>query len=638
MYTIELAPCFTGMLFSVAVNRVYHMFGLCLFAIETEKVRGKRTRTGALLNLEHSTNDPDDDDEDDDDEEGWAENDPELVRRAQHERTRQLEAMYQAKLGVVSTSDLLEETDIDRWQREREERKNSAILINPKNYIIRQGDKAIMIGSNHTQALSVQQWDGNVPHDVAYVCSITPADKATFERLNNGRGPLLRSAEPQLMAAVAVAAASAPNSILGPEEAEEEDEADSDGGRRERRGRSADSALSFFAPNGLPAAPAPAAAMTRDAARRPAATPRSPPASPSPGRRGGGTPTGGASSLGARAVPTEGWSDDIPHPNPGEFGPVMTACNLQGHVVVCGEVDDGLMYLLERLRVETATPIVVLHPHPLPPTLPLRPSAAHDIFFVQGSTLHVPDLERAGLPTASVALITARAEEDPEAGFLLEDATSSDLEAVFTTCVCESSFPHCRLVVEMLDPDNMRFMNYAPTRDSIPRALWPQYACGRVFTAWALDTLLCQAFYNPTLIPVITRFVKGKPDERDGADDREASGDERRSSHTVLRGPGSVVVRVEEHSHFIQMQVPLPYINRHYKDLFSELMLTRGILPLGLFRTNHMKQSLLPYVIANPTPLTVLHPEDRLLVLCSDDLLTRATQTPLEMLRRQEED
>ena len=53
-----------------------------------------------------------------------------------------------------------------------------------------------------------------------------------------------------------------------------------------------------------------------------------------------------------------------------------------------------------------------------------------------------------------------------------------------------------------------------------------------------------------------------------------------------------------------------------------ELVLTRSILPLGLYRTREANDSPLPYVIANPPPSLILHKHDRLFVLCGDGVIT----------------
>ena len=97
------------------------------------------------------------------------------------------------------------------------------------------------------------------------------------------------------------------------------------------------------------------------------------------------------------------------------------------------------------------------------------------------------------------------------------------------------------------------------------------------------------------------------------------------TANDPIAPPGFKVERFEENCQVVQMQVPTPFINRYYRDLFMELLLTQGIMSIGIYRTQHVHNSQLPYVVANPPPLTVLHADDRLFILCSKQLIKRAT-------------
>ena len=80
-----------------------------------------------------------------------------------------------------------------------------------------------------------------------------------------------------------------------------------------------------------------------------------------------------------------------------------------------------------------------------------------------------------------------------------------------------------------------------------------------------------------------------------------------------------------ENANVMQLRVPVPYRRRPYRDLFMELLLTRSILPLGLYRSHSVHRgALLDYVLANPTPDLILHPSDRVFVLVGDRLIQEA--------------
>lgn len=237
VYCLELSKCFAGQLFSVAANKAYNMFGVCIFGIETQRryigpggtvamatdsfknvfdascVKlaniaaggGEGGRGGAAAGrAAHRAGSSAGPSESFDlglgmgggvqithedlkgvEEDGGPPGEDALDREIR------LKAQQQQKLGV--TGDQIE-TDYERWMRERAERKNAVVLINPKDFIIRAGDKALLIADDVESAQKVRDWDGRAIMELDHLLAITPAIKSTFRRLNNGRGRLLRGA------------------------------------------------------------------------------------------------------------------------------------------------------------------------------------------------------------------------------------------------------------------------------------------------------------------------------------------------------------------------------------------------------------------------------------------------------------
>jgi hypothetical protein len=525
VYCVEFSPSFVGSLFSVAANRCYNLFGVCLIGVETSISRkgGEDSRMGV--------------------------SGPSMRRRqqelaaAREEKLRSIRAMKLGQRPVLG-SELLAETAATIEKRR--------LLINPRDYHIRHGDRAIIIADDADDAEKVQIWNGNVFAGMSHVLAIDPGDKTTFERLNGGRGPLLRKAKIRIVSAA--------------------------GGIHD----DADDPVSSY-----------------DTVAS-AAPPRSPVIQP-------------------REAPE---AETERAPCPGGYGPVEDASSLRRHIIVCGAITpDALINLLIPLRAECSTPIVVLHQYPTMPPIALPANVAVDIFFLRGSPLVVDDLERAGCKTAMVSIVLANPYTHSPTG-ADSAGTIPDLEAVFTTCVIEARFPSCRILVEVLSATSMKFVNYAPAIDTIPAELWPQYACGRIYTVRALDSLLCQAFYNPPLIPVVNKLINGgkssmfDEDAHDGDTTDDASLPE-----------GAKDASIKENCRVVQMQVPLPYVNRLYRDIFMELVLTRNILPIGLYRSSLVHGAVLPYVLTNPSPTTQLHPDDRLFVLCGDSIFQEAMLT-----------
>jgi hypothetical protein len=765
VYSVEFSPFFSGSLFGVAVNRCYNLFGVCVIGVETALDRpaaeGSASRapgsTGAS-GLGGS---------------GASAGGSFRKRQAAHaaERGEDIKQKRAMRLGHVSMAH-------GKLGGVQEEKRK--LLINPKDYHIRHGDKAIIIAEDAEDADKVQTWNGNILSGLAQVLAIDPGDKTTFERLNGGRGPLLRKAKIRI-----VSATTGERNVIGTgdEEADEDgdddddDDDDEDGedgddevggsqggartaadieagpgdgmgssSRRRGGGRSGgattgesqrhlltgassrlvasptamtDGLLLETPGSAVPALPASSGMLDAMPVLSPTTTTPAghldgmmgrgamAPRSAAPGRpaghggagglmrrrrlsSGGGAGPGGglarygsteaaraagSSALGSHPVagsarfggsrlgraagvgggvvaPSSGRRSLVVAakalagpsalPLDGGYGPVDDASMLSKHIVICGAVTpDALINLLIPLRAECTTKVVVLHQYPGMPPIALPANVATDIFFLRGSPLVVDDLERAGCGSAMVAIVLANPYTHAAGGDESSESSGSiaDLEAVFTTCVIEARFPACRILVEVLTSSSMKFMNYTPASDGLPAELWPQYACGRIYTARALDSLLCQAFYNPPLIPVINKLITGgreslasQSEDTDGEDSDQESETAAASAAAPAsagtgRQAGDSLSGVVEYCRVIQMQVPLPFVNRLYRDLFMELVLTRNILPIAIYRSNDVHNAVLPYVVANPKPTTQLHPDDRLFVLCGNSVFQEALFT-----------
>ena len=143
-----------------------------------------------------------------------------------------------------------------------------------------------------------------------------------------------------------------------------------------------------------------------------------------------------------------------------------------------------------------------------------------------------------------------------------------------------------------------------------------------------LDTLLCQSFYNERLLYIIFVLINGKHDmsQEQGSRVEEILDG---NPHEVCgrqsaRATPSARERDKEkdkHTYYeglklVQMKIPRVYLEEEhtYGEIYAELLLTKSILPIGVFRSPLHKKAPLPYVITNPKKDMVLKPYDRLVI------------------------
>eukprot|EP00743_Colponemidia_sp_Colp-15_P009627 GILK01010530.1.p1 GENE.GILK01010530.1~~GILK01010530.1.p1 ORF type:complete len:1075 (+),score=161.66 GILK01010530.1:432-3227(+) len=252
------------------------------------------------------------------------------------------------------------------------------------------------------------------------------------------------------------------------------------------------------------------------------------------------------------------------------------AGQLSGHVVVFGKLE-AFERFVHPFRESSAAPVVFLH-HSDPGPLAYKLGDYQSVYFLQGSSLALSDLYRSAMDVASTAIILTQ--EDPTA------PGRSDSTAMFTMCVIEANFK-CKIVCEMMYENNMKYLTAKPDQESISTFLWPQFASGNIFPSSALDTLLCQTFYDEHLLTVILRFIQPE-----------------------------TISAVRQNDRLASFELPPNYRGKTYSELFSDLVnLERPLIPLALYRPASWLGSTLPYLYTSPSSKAVLGEKDIVIVL-----------------------
>jgi len=95
-----------------------------------------------------------------------------------------------------------------------------------------------------------------------------------------------------------------------------------------------------------------------------------------------------------------------------------------------------------------------------------------------------------------------------------------------------------------------------------------------------MDSLICQAYYNPALITVLDKLIIGDSRKSGSANTKRIKIQDTDFSHVGT-------------SNLYHIKVPKYYHGKRYKKLFDNLTTRRFMIPLGLYRTT--KVNLLAY-------------------------------------------
>lgn len=99
----------------------------------------------------------------------------------------------------------------------------------------------------------------------------------------------------------------------------------------------------------------------------------------------------------------------------------------------------------------------------------------------------------------------------------------------------------------------------------------PVFAAGEVYLSSLMDSLICQAYYNPALDTVLKQLIVG--DGKKGLKtNRRVKMQDTDFSHVQT-------------SNLYHMKVSKYYVGRKYSKFFDNLATRRNIIPLALYRT-----------------------------------------------------
>ena len=111
-----------------------------------------------------------------------------------------------------------------------------------------------------------------------------------------------------------------------------------------------------------------------------------------------------------------------------------------------------------------------------------------------------------------------------------------------------------------------------------------------------LDTLMCQAYYNPFIIQILDQFVFGK---------------------ACLPHYKNKIFEQRNlfASNLFLMNLPPQFIDKTFGEMYERLTLDFRMVPLGLYRPSLIKRNPKPYVFLKPAINVKLNAKDRVYVL-----------------------
>jgi hypothetical protein len=301
---------------------------------------------------------------------------------------------------------------------------------------------------------------------------------------------------------------------------------------------------------------------------------------------------------------------------------------MNNHMIVIAKGLSNLYDFICPLRAKylgTLCHIAILYPYEIPQHIWRRISIFEGIFHVRGSPLEESDIRRAGIFRASQVVVLADPNAEDQETQTGVDALV-DADAIFTYHCVRRLNEKTQVMIEIVKHQNVTYLDPAAGLDSDYK-FTPQFAAGLLFTSSMLDSIVCQAFYNPQIIRVLNQLISGT--DHISADEEGAKAPKKKGSINTIRQKKGGVSTIRG-SALYQISVPDKLESKTYSCLTQELA-SRGILPLGLLRGVFSNMSVgarsnkMPYVYTNPSKDTELFSCDKVFVLSQTVLSSTLT-------------
>lgn len=304
------------------------------------------------------------------------------------------------------------------------------------------------------------------------------------------------------------------------------------------------------------------------------------------------------------------------------------AAGIKDHVVVVCTTADDLQYLIAPLRstyLSRMPPVVILCPEAPDERMWAELSTFEDVLYVQGVP-HIRDLKRAGIDTAECAVILARNTEPVSSGhFSAQDAevvlTVLDIQACVSRSIRTLAELNCSRYMKHLGAPLMtrrsmldrqhgfhhRLESEADQPDDDDSYIFESsYTSGKVLPANFLESLLCQAYFNPYIVLLVTAMIAGCPM---GQTQQDKLRRQSFSVHAALPFTHAAPHQAKQcsvRSHGMQIAIPDDFTGTSYGELFEHLMFEYEMVPVALYRYGEGLGNDLPFVFTNPPADTIV--------------------------------
>ena len=284
---------------------------------------------------------------------------------------------------------------------------------------------------------------------------------------------------------------------------------------------------------------------------------------------------------------------------------------LEHHIIICG-VNPNIKHLILPLRTKGKTkhfPILIIDKNEhISGDIWKEIQYYPDIYYMQGNPIKSEDLKKAGVSKAQAVVILSKYTQDNE---LLE---MMDANSIFIYKAIKNESSDTLIIADLISSKAIGFISTLGDEHMEIFGYWlnEAFASGELYISSMLDTIICQAFYNPYILNIISQLMLGEssfkfPDETLN-----------RLEQLKYIKSSLNLYKIKEVLEKYRYNQEVPASKMTFKILF-EFLIEKNMIPIGILRgpTSSYSQK---YVFLAPNKEALINTDkDEVYVISSEE-------------------
>ena len=285
---------------------------------------------------------------------------------------------------------------------------------------------------------------------------------------------------------------------------------------------------------------------------------------------------------------------------------------LEKHIIICG-INPNLKYLILPLRTSGKMkhhPILIMDKNEhLSTELWKELQYFPDIYYMQGNPIKSDDLKKAKVSKAQAVVILSKYNQENQ---LLEMV---DADSIFIYKAIKNESNDTLIIADLVSSNSIGYITNSGDENMDNFGFWlnEAFASGELYISSMLDTLICQAFYNPYILNIIYQLMLGESSFK--FPEKTLN---RLNKYKYIKSSLNLY-KIKELLEKYRFNQEMPSSKKITFKIIFEFLVEKCMIPIGILRapTNYISQK---YIFLAPYKDTIINTEkDEIYVISSDE-------------------